>query len=123
MYKDGKQKIVRSKTSQAAHREQGWKERFSVRAAEKAGLKKEDVEQIDELKASKYADMTDRQKLMLMKDKSASQTISALAKYRKVGDINKLSPAHRTLVANYMERTGGTGGLSRSVQMMALKQK
>ena len=50
MYKDGKQKIVRTKASQLAHREQGWKERHSVRAAMKAGLKSEEVESVEEAK-------------------------------------------------------------------------
>lgn len=50
MYKDGKQKIVRTKASQLAHREQGWKERHSVRSAIKAGLKKEEVESVEEAK-------------------------------------------------------------------------
>lgn len=48
MYKDGKQKIVRTKASQLAHKQQGWKERHSVRSAMKAGLKSEEVEQVNE---------------------------------------------------------------------------
>jgi len=87
-----------------------------TRATER--LAREEVEQVDE------ADMSDAQRLQIMKDKNRSQTLAALARLKKVGgDPNKLPPGQRSLAFNYMEKTGGVGGLSRGIQTMVLKQK
>lgn len=69
------------------------------------------------------AQLSDAQKLTLMRTKSPGMVRSALARYRKVGDVNKLSPAHRTLVAGYLEKAGGIDDLPRTVAAKLLKPK
>lgn len=58
-----------------------------------------------------------------MKGAEKAKTMLALRNYRKHGDINKLSPGHRSLVSGYMEKTGGLGAVSRGVANQALKKE
>lgn len=77
-------------------------------------LRQEEAEQVAE-------DMTDSAKLSAMGAKNKAAALTALARYKKVGDINKLSPGHRSLVAGYLERAGGIGSLGNSIQRKVLK--
>ena len=87
-----------------------------TRATER--LAREEVEQVDE------AQLTDMQKarIMGMGGKDISSTMLALKRYNKVGDINKLSPAHRTLLNRFMQnQAGGLNKTSTGVQRALLK--
>jgi hypothetical protein len=78
-------------------------------------LRQEEAEQVAE-------DMTDSAKLSVMKTPNKAAALTALARYKKVGgDINKLSPGHRSLVAGYLEKAGGIGSLGNSIQRKVLK--
>lgn len=79
-------------------------------------LNKEEVEQIDE------AGIGDMEKLRLMGDKNRALTMMAMKRYQQVGDINKLSPAHRTLVTRYMQNQAGSlERVSTGMQRAALR--
>lgn len=79
-------------------------------------LNKEEFEQIDE------AGLGDMEKLRLMGDKNRALTMMAMKRYQQVGDINKLSPAHRTLVNRYMQnQVGSLDKVSTSMQRAALR--
>lgn len=71
------------------------------------------------------AAMTDAQQMAAlgMKGADKAKTMTALAAYRKHGDINKLSAGHRSLIAGYMEKTGGLAAVSRGTATQALKKE
>lgn len=69
--------------------------------------------------------LTAAQKLVLMGDKRRADTLAALARLKQVGDVNRLSNRHRTLVTNFLTRTGGldniTGAIARKTLSMYRK--
>lgn len=71
------------------------------------------------------AAMTDAQQMSAlgMKGAERAKMMMAVSAYRRHGDINKLSAAHRTLVASYAEKTGGLGAVNRSAAIQALKKE
>lgn len=78
----------------------------------------EEVEQVDE------AQLSDAQKLAMMKEPYKAAVLSAIKRYQTVGgDINKLSAGHRTLVTNYLAKSGGLDSASRGAAMAALKSQ
>lgn len=109
MYKGGEQRVVKGPASQKRHREMGWKERHSVRAA----MKEDTINEVN---------LSDMQKLTLMRDPNRAATLVALRRYNQVGDINKLSPAHRTLINRYMQKqTGALNRVSTGMQSSLLR--
>lgn len=71
------------------------------------------------------AAMSDAQQMTAlgMKGAEKAKTMTALTAYRKHGDINKLSAGHRSLVAGYMEKTGGLAAVNRGTAAQALKKE
>jgi len=65
--------------------------------------------------------LSDAQQLQLMKDPNRVATMAALRRYKQVGDVNKLSASHRTLLTKYFEKTGGLRNVSRPTAMNTLK--
>lgn len=74
-----------------------------------------------ELKEAVSPQLSDAQQLQLMKDPNRVATIAALRRYKQVGDINKLSAGHRTLLTKYFEKTGGLRNVSRPTAINTLK--
>lgn len=71
------------------------------------------------------AAMSDAQQMTAlgMKGAEKAKTMTALTAYRKHGDINKLSAGHRSLLAGYMEKTGGLAAVNRGTAAQALKKE
>lgn len=64
--------------------------------------------------------LTAAQKLALMGDDKRADTLAALNRLKKVGDVNRLSNRHRTLVTKFLTKTGGLDKVSGAVARQTL---
>lgn len=100
-------------------------ENFQVRkvaAASQMMSEEKEVEQVDE--SPSYNQLSDIQKLVIMGSKGAdrSNTLAAIKRFNKQGDINRLSPVQRTYLTRYIQgQAGGLGKVSTGLQRMLLK--
>lgn len=64
--------------------------------------------------------LTAAQKLALMGDNKRADTLAALRRLDKVKDVNKLSTRHRTIVMNFLTKTGGLDNVNPSIARRTL---
>ena len=64
---------------------------------------------------------TAAQKLALMNDKRRAETLMALNRLKKTGDINKLTPRHREIVTRFLTKTGGLDRVNRGIATRTLR--